>query len=104
MKNRSTSFVALSCALALTCSCSSTQVSSAPADDAWTKVAAGHYQSASVEPSERKPDDSLRGENPALITYGVFVGAVQVVATVGIVGAAVVAAPFAGGMGGGGCY
>ncbi len=103
MKKRLTSFTALSCALALLCSCASPPSRTAATDVTWTKVADGHYQSTPIESSEQKSDDLLRGDNPVEKTYGVFVGSIQAVVTVGMFAVAIVALPFAGSGYGGGC-
>ena len=82
MKKRLTSFTALSCALALLCSCASAPPQTAATDVTWTKVADGQYQSTPVDSSEQKSDDLLRGDNAVEKTYGVFVGAMQGVGVV----------------------
>ena len=103
MKNRLTSFTALSCSLALLCSCASPPSPTAATGVTWTKVADGHYRSTPNESSEQKSDDLPKGANGVVITYGVFVYSIQAVATVAIVAVAIVALPFAGGGYGGGC-
>ena len=108
MKSRYQSFVVLSCSLALTCSCScaSTPVPPKSTETAWTKVAPGHYQSVATKPvaSETGTGALLRGDNAAEKTYGVFVGAIQATALVGLCATSLAVLPFVGGgYGGGGC-
>jgi hypothetical protein len=82
MKKRLTSFTALSCVLALLCSCASPPPQTTATDVTWTKVADGHYQSRPVDSSEQESGDLLRGGNAVEKTYGVFVGAMQGVGAV----------------------